>query len=160
MNKRKHIVLSLRYNRKSLFVTKSELFQWEHRFNLEEVYIMVNIGIAGVPKMFPGQKQIITNGSNIETGVKPYIMTDVVGQGYPDATGTYVCPICLPILPPPGSAPGAVIMVNPPPNPFQGILPRHNTPDNPAELGGKVAMRLVKGVYSPIVQYTPPQVEP
>lgn len=110
---------------------------------------MVNIGIAGIPKMYPGQKATITNGSNIQTGIKPYTETDVIGQGYPDAT---------PIVVPEGSASGAV--VNTTPKMYEGILPRHNTPDNPAELGGKVAMRLVNGVYSPIVQFTPPQVEP
>lgn len=120
---------------------------------------MVNIGTPG-PRMYPGQKATIINGSNVETGVQPYVQTDIIGQGYPDATGTYVCPICQPILPPPGSAPGAVIMVNPPPNPFQGILPRRDTPDLPAELGGKKIMKLVNGIYSPVVEYTPPQVEP
>jgi hypothetical protein len=110
---------------------------------------MVNIGIAGIPRMFPGQKQTIINGSNIETGIKPYIETDVIGQGYPDST---------PIIPPQGSASGAV--VNTTPKMYEGILPRHNTPDHPAEKGGKVAMRLVNGVYSPIVEFTPPEVEP
>lgn len=118
---------------------------------------MVNIGIAGIPKMYPGQKATITNGSNVETGVQPYIETDVVGQGYPDATGT-VPPNFL--NNPPTLTSGGVILVNPPPNPYQGIFARHNTPSGPAEQGGKVAMRLVNGVYSPIVQYTPPQVEP
>jgi hypothetical protein len=118
---------------------------------------MVNIGIAGIPRMFPGQKQTIVNGSNIETGVKPYIETDTVGQGYPDATGT-VPPNFL--NNPPTLTSGGVLMVNPPPNPYQGIFSRHNTPDNPAELGGKVIMNLTSGVYIPKIQYTPPQIQP
>jgi hypothetical protein len=110
---------------------------------------MVNVGIAGIPRMFPGHKQTIVNGSNIQTGVVPFIETDTVGHGYPDAT---------PIVPPQGSASGAV--VNTTPQMKQGILPRHNTPDKPTERGGKVAMRLVNGVYSPIVEYTPPEIQP
>jgi hypothetical protein len=110
---------------------------------------MVNIGIAGIPRMFPGQKQTIVNGSNVQTGVLPLIETDVVGQGYPDAT---------PIVVPPGSASGAV--VNTTPKMYQGILPRHNTPSGPSELGGKVIMNLTSGVYIPKVQFTPPEVEP
>lgn len=110
---------------------------------------MVNIGIAGIPRMFPGQKQTIVNGSNIQTGIQPYVETDVVGQGYPNAT---------PIVVPAGSASGAV--VNTTPQVYEGILPRHNTPDNPAELGGKVIMDLTSGVFIPRIQFTPPQVEP
>jgi hypothetical protein len=120
---------------------------------------MVNIGVEGIPRAFPGQKVTIINGSNIQTTARPYIETDTVGQGYPDATGTLVCPICNPILPPPGSASGAVILVNPPPNPYQGILPRHNTPSGPAEQGGKVMMTLTSGIFIPVVQFTPPEIQ-
>lgn len=118
---------------------------------------MVNIGIAGIPKMYPGQKVTVVNNSNITTDKKPYIETDTVGQGYTDSTGTL--PPTL-LSPPPGSASGAVILVNPPPNPYQGILPRHNTPSGPAEQGGKVMMALTSGVFIPVVQFTPPEVQP
>lgn len=111
---------------------------------------MVNIGIAGIPKMYPAGKVTITNGSNVQTGIQTYTETDVVGKGYPDAT--------FPIDPPKGSASGAV--VNTTPKVYEGILPRRNTPDKSVELGGKVMMRLVNGVYTPVIQYTPPQVEP
>lgn len=126
---------------------------------------MVKIGIARdqfsstpTSRTFPGQiASFATAGETFDT---PYIQTDIVGQGYPDATGLMVCPLCHPILPPPGSAPGAVIMVNPPPNPYQGIFSRHNTPNNPAEQGGKVIMDLVSvapSVYTPRIQFTPIQ---
>lgn len=115
---------------------------------------MVKIGIAQdqfsstpTSRTFPGQiASFATAGETFDT---PYIQTDIVGQGYPDAT---------PIQVPPDSAPGAV--VNTSPNPYQGIFSRHNTPNNPAEQGGKVIMDLVNGVYTPRVQFTPPEVQP
>lgn len=80
----------------------------------------INVGIEGIPKMYKGQLATVNNGSNVQLGIEPNIRTDIVGQGYPDSTGLYPGN---PILPPPGSAPGAVIDVNPPPNPFQGLQP-------------------------------------
>lgn len=110
---------------------------------------MVNIGVEGIPKMYPGQTAIITNGSNIQTGILPFVETDTVGQGYPDAT---------PVLVPQGSASGAVVITTP--KIYEGILPRHNTPDNPAEQGGKVIMNLTSGIFIPVIQFTPPEVMP
>ena len=110
---------------------------------------MVKIGIEGVPKTFPGQIASFATAVDSQDFGAPYIETDSVGQGYPNAT---------PILVPPGSAPGAV--VNTSPNPYQGIFSRHNTPDNPAEQGGKVIMDLTSGVYIPRIQFTPPEIQP
>lgn len=121
---------------------------------------MVRIGIEGVPRTFPGQTVSLATAGDSQNFGTPYIETDTLGQGYLDSTGLMVCPLCHPILPPPGSAPGAVIMVNPPPNMYKGILPRHNTPSGPSEQGGKVIMDLVNGVYTPRVQFTPPAIQP
>lgn len=104
---------------------------------------MVKIGTIG-PRTFPGQTQSLATAGDSQVFGTPYVETDIVGQGYPNAT---------PILVPPDSAPGAV--VNTSPNPYQGIFSRHNTPDNPAEQGGKVIMDLINGVYTPRVQFTP-----
>ncbi len=113
---------------------------------------MVKIGIEGVPRTFPGQIVALAtagDGNSLNDSNK-YIETDIVGQGYPNAT---------PIVVPPGSASGAV--VNTSLNPYQGIFSRHNTPDNPAEQGGKVIMDLTSGgVYTPRIQFTPPEIQP
>lgn len=102
---------------------------------------MVKIGTLG-PRIFAGQIQTFATAGEVNN--TPFIETDIMGQGYPDAT---------PILVPPGSAPGAI--VNTTPKVFQGILPRHNTPNAPAEQGGKVIMDLIAGVYTPRIQFTP-----
>lgn len=105
---------------------------------------MVNIGVEGRPRMFTGQIATINNGSNIQTGVQKRIETDIVGQGYLDST---------PILPPEGSAAGAVVITTP--KMFQGLAPRHNTPSGPPEQGGKVMMDLVNNIYRPRIGFTP-----
>jgi hypothetical protein len=110
---------------------------------------MVKIEIEGVPRTFPGQIASFATAGDGNTFNAPNIGTDIVGQGYPNAT---------PIQVPPGSASGAV--VNTSLNPYQGIFSRHNTPDNPAEQGGKVIMDLVNGVYTPRIQFTPPEIQP
>lgn len=112
------------------------------------------------PKTNPGQLSRLATAGDSQDFNAPYIETDIVGQGYPNAT---------PIVPPPGSSSGAV--VNTSPNPYQGIFSRHNTPSNSSEKGGKVQMALISGVatlisgttiqtFRPVVQFTPPEVEP
>lgn len=112
---------------------------------------MVNIGIAGRPRMFPGQMATYATAGDSDSlnDSNNYIETDIVGKGYPDAT---------PIVVPPGSDPGAV--VNTTPKVYEGIHPRHNTASGPPEQAGSVIMDLVNGVYKPRVQYTPASIEP
>ena len=118
---------------------------------------MVKIGVSDQfsnqpkPNTFPGQLRtyVVAEDGNSLNDSNNYIQTDVVGQGYPNAT---------PIVVPPDSSSGAVVNMSP--NPFQGIQPRRNTPDNPSEQAGIVNISLTSGVLKPVIQYTPPEVEP
>lgn len=91
--------------------------------------------------------------------ISNYRVTDIVGRGYADST---------PIIVPPGSSSGAV--VNTTAKVYEGIQPRHNNPSNPPELStGTVRMQLTSGVVlssglagilQPVIQFTPPEVQP
>ncbi len=107
------------------------------------------------PKTNPNSTIVIASGDgSVYTG--PFIMTDSVGKGYADAT---------PLQVPPGSSSGAVLGRTS--GVFVELQARHNNPAGPMESStGTVQMGFtsisgsVIGIYEPVIEFTPPQVQP